>query len=127
MIERLKKIFQLFIREYTINNESVTAILFTLHEYKSVGDDIVWRTLEQLKPIYDKFGGKLAFDEKDSEAKKAVLPIYISLETFAKQFPIDADKFPNDDDLIQEMIRIDKGNRIGHHVFLEYLNERRNS
>lgn len=126
MIERLKKILQLFIREYVVNNEETTAILFTLHEYKSMGNDIAWRTLEQLKPIYDQFGGKLKFDETDEEAKKANLPIYMPLEKFAEQFPLNEENL-SDDDLLLEMIRHDNSQRLGHHVFLRYLNEKRNS
>ena len=124
MIGRLTLIFRDFLRDYTINNKKTLAILFTINEEKK---EIVWRTLAQLKPIYDMHGGNLEFDEADKKASAGTLPVYMPFISFVKFYEKAIDESMSDDEMLLAMIEFDEGNNIGHHVFLRYVNEKRNS
>lgn len=126
MFERLKSIFAEWIRYYTIYNKKTLAILFTIDEEEK---EIVWRTLAELKPIYDAHGGNLAFDESNKEASKGTLPIYMPFDSFYKLYEKLLADLGNtsDDNLLLQMIEFDESNYIGHHVFLRYVYAKRNS
>lgn len=127
MIERLKCIFAEWIRYYAIYNRKTLTILFTIDEENST--EIVWRTLAELKPIYDMHGGNLEFDELDKKASEGILPIYMPFDSFYKLYEkllADLSGIP-DDNLLLAMIEFDEANNIGHHVFLRYVYAKRNS
>lgn len=127
MIERLKSIFAEWIRYYAIYNRKSLAIFFTIDEENIT--EIVWKTLAELKPIYDAHGGHLAFDESNKEASEGTLPIYMAFDSFYKLYEKLLADLGNtsDDNLLLQMIEFDESNYIGHHVFLRYVYAKRNS
>lgn len=126
MKERLLAIFGDWIKLYTIDNMETLSILFTINE--AFTTEIVWKTLKELKPIYDKFGGKLKFDEKDEKVSNGTLPIYMAFDNFYQLYEkLLADLSGNTDDgLLYQMIVFDESRNLGHSVFLRYVYEKRN-
>lgn len=110
MIERISRLLQEFVIDKTINGNTVKTIQFF--------ND----TVKNLKPIFDRHGGKL---ESDPYNQDSILNVYMPVDEFVKLFEqalINGNA--TDEELLDSMIAYDDSRKFGHGVFLRYAKEK---
>ena len=111
-IPRFRKLFKDYVKTETLNGKDIETIVFF--------DD----TLENLKPVYDKYDKTLEFDEKDKDSR---LYIYMPLDEFWDLFePALLDCGESLDDMLKSMITYEHEHNLGHDLFLSIVWEIRN-
>jgi len=111
-MNEFRKLFIDHIKTETLDGKEIETIVFF--------DD----TLENLKPVYDKYEKTLVFDEED---RKARLYIYMPLKDFWNLFePALLDCGESLNDMLSSMITYEHEHNLGHDLFLSIVWDVRN-